>query len=148
MFEKILVICVGNICRSPMAEKALQQKLPGKTIASAGLASEKSHLVGKPADPMAIELASTKGLDLSQHQSRQLTPALCQEYDLLLVMERGHIEALTRIAPAARGKTMLLGEWVGKKEVPDPYQLSQEAFEHAFNIIESATTEWAKKLAN
>ncbi|RLV60381.1 low molecular weight phosphotyrosine protein phosphatase [Parashewanella curva] len=146
MFNKILVVCVGNICRSPVGEYLLKKQLPNKHIASAGIASKKSKLEGKPADNSMIELASENGLDISMHQSQQLTREMCNEYDLILVMEKGHIDAVTSINPAVRGKTMLLGQWIGQKEIPDPYKMSKEAFEHAYSLIDQSTREWAKKL--
>ncbi|ENM3904407.1 low molecular weight phosphotyrosine protein phosphatase [Vibrio cholerae] len=146
MFNKILVVCVGNICRSPTGERVLQKLLPHKTIASAGIAAEKSRLVGKPADAMAIEVAAEHGVDVENHHSQQLTPQLCSQYDLILVMEKGHMEALTQIAPEARGKTMLFGQWIGQKDIPDPYRQSKEAFDHAYKLIDEAAQAWAKKL--
>ncbi|EGS7960928.1 phosphotyrosine protein phosphatase [Vibrio cholerae] len=146
MFNNILVVCVGNICRSPIGERLLKQQLPHKNIASAGLASEKSRLAGKPADEMATLVASEHGLSLEGHQSKQLTPQLCNEFDLILVMEKGHISLLTEIAPSARGKTMLFGQWTGQQDIPDPYRQSKEAFDHVYKKIDSAAQQWSKKL--
>lgn len=146
MFNKILVVCVGNICRSPTGERVLQKLLPEKHIASAGIAAEKSGLVGKPADKTATLLAEEHGVDLTSHQAQQLTPALCAQYDLILVMEKGHIEALTSIAPEARGKTMLFGQWIGQKDIPDPFRQSREAFDYAYQLIDESAQTWAKKL--
>ncbi|MFA0441924.1 low molecular weight phosphotyrosine protein phosphatase [Vibrio sp. 10N.222.51.C12] len=147
MFDKVLVVCVGNICRSPIGERMLAEMLPNKEVASAGLASEKSGLVGKSADEKASAVAQRHGVCLENHQSQQLTSELCREYDLILVMEKGHIEALTSIAPEARGKTMLFGQWIGQKDIPDPYRQSKEAFDYAFELIALGATEWKKKLA-
>ena len=146
MFNKILVVCVGNICRSPSGERILQAKLPNKHIASAGVGTEKSGLAGKPADKMAAEVALAHGYSLEGHQAQQVTSDLCRDYDLILVMEKGHIDAVTRIAPEARGKTMLFGQWIGQQDIPDPYRLSKEAFDHAYDLIEKAADAWAKKL--
>ncbi|WP_412499491.1 low molecular weight phosphotyrosine protein phosphatase [Vibrio furnissii] len=146
MFNNILVVCVGNICRSPTGERVLQKLLPEKHIASAGIGVERSSLDGKPADGLAIEVATQHGVDLDNHQARQLTPQLCAQFDLILVMEKGHIEALTKIAPEARGKVMLFGQWIGKQNIPDPYRQSKEAFDFAFELIDQAAIAWAKKL--
>lgn len=146
MFNNILVVCVGNVCRSPSGERVLQTLLPSKHIASAGIGAEKSRLVGKPADEMATQVAAEHGVDLSNHQAQQLTSELCGQYDLILVMEKGHLEALTEIAPEARGKTMLFGQWIGQKDIPDPYRQSKEAFDYAYSLIEQAAQAWAKKL--
>ncbi|MDH5979702.1 low molecular weight phosphotyrosine protein phosphatase [Vibrio splendidus] len=146
MFNKILVVCVGNICRSPTGERVLQKLLPNKEVASAGISSEKSRLIGKPADDTAILIAAENGIDVKNHQSQQVTPQLCAQYDLILVMEKGHLEALTRISPEVRGKTMLFGQWIGQKDIPDPHTQSREAFEYAFQLIDKAAQAWAKKL--
>jgi len=146
MFNKILVVCVGNICRSPTGERVLQKLLPNKEVASAGIAAEKSRLIGKPADATAVLIASENDVDLEGHLSQQVTPQLCAQYDLILVMEKGHMEALTQISPEARGKTMLFGQWIGQQDIPDPYRQSREAFEHAYKLIEDAAQEWVDKL--
>ena len=146
MFSNILVVCVGNICRSPTGERVLQQLLPNKTISSAGIAVDKSRLTGKPADKTATLIASEKGFSLENHQAQQLTAQLCAKQDLILVMEHGHIDALTEIVPEARGKTMLFGRWMNSVDIPDPYRQSREAFDHAFSLIEQSAQAWAKKL--
>ncbi len=98
---------------------------------------------------MACEVMGQFGFDLSGHQAQQLTPKLCRDYDLILVMEKGHIEAVTNIAPEARGKTMLFGQWIGQRDIPDPYRQSREAFEHSLTLVEQAAQAaqaWATKL--
>jgi low molecular weight protein-tyrosine phosphatase len=146
MFNKILVVCVGNICRSPSGEYLLKQLLPNKTINSAGIATLKSGLSGKSADKMANTVAQEHGYSLDAHQAQQLTHELCRDHDLILVMEKGHIDAVMHIAPEARGKTMLFGQWIGQQDIPDPYRQSREAFDHAYMLIEQAANAWAKKL--
>lgn len=142
MFNKILVVCVGNICRSPTAERVLQQLKPHLTVASAGVGA----LVGHSADAMALEVAQQYGVSLQDHQAQQLTRELCSQYDLILVMEQKHLEAVSRIAPEARGKTMLLGQWQQQTEIPDPYRQSKEAFEFAYKLIQQSCQAWASKL--
>ncbi|EGQ7676991.1 low molecular weight phosphotyrosine protein phosphatase [Vibrio parahaemolyticus] len=146
MFSNILVVCVGNICRSPTGERLLQQLLPDKQISSAGIAVEKSRLTGKPADETARLVASERGIYLLDHKAQQLTAQLCAKQDLILVMEQGHIDALTELVPEARGKAMLFGHWIGSVDIPDPYRQSREAFEHALSLIENAAHAWVKKI--
>jgi protein-tyrosine phosphatase len=73
MLNRILVVCIGNICRSPMAESLLAQRLSGRSpdiwVGSAGLAA----LVGRPADPIAQTLMQERGLAISDHRARQIT---------------------------------------------------------------------------
>ncbi|MGF1740547.1 protein tyrosine phosphatase [Vibrio profundum] len=142
MFQKILVVCVGNICRSPSGEYLLKTLLPEKEIASAGIGA----LVGKPADKMAVAVAKENGVSLDGHMAQQLTETHCREYDLILVMEKGHISAVATIAPQARGKTMLFGQWIGQKEISDPYRQSREAFDHSYHLLEKSAAAWASKL--
>ncbi|MGB0893651.1 MAG: protein tyrosine phosphatase [Parashewanella sp.] len=146
MFEKILVVCVGNICRSPTGEALLKTHLPNLKIESAGIATEKSKLLGKAAEKNAEKVAAQNGVTLIGHSAQQLSRRMCNEFDLILVMEHKHIEAVTNISPEARGKTMLFGQWIGQKDIPDPYQKSIEAFEHAYQLIEKAAKAWSEKL--
>ncbi|MBN4044410.1 protein tyrosine phosphatase [Klebsiella michiganensis] len=142
MFDSILVVCTGNICRSPMGERFLRQLLPTKTIDSAGTGA----LIGHAADESAIKIASLHGLSLEGHIAQQFTSVLSRKYDLILVMEKYHIEQIGRIAPEARGKTMLFGQWLGQREIPDPYRKSDEAFASVYKLIEQAGNRWAEKL--
>ena len=143
MFDKILVVCVGNICRSPTGEYLLKSLLPNRAIASAGVGA----LVGKPADKTAMLVANEHGVNIENHIAQQLTSELCREFDLILVMEQGHINAVTNIAPEARGKTMLLSQWSNKQDIPDPYRQSREAFDYAYELISQSCQSWSKKLS-
>ncbi|MFP1738867.1 protein-tyrosine-phosphatase [Lonsdalea quercina] len=143
MFDSILVVCVGNICRSPTGERLLKHALPGKTVASAGLGA----LVGNPADRMANEVAAQHGLSLEGHSARQLTGALCRQFDLILVMEKGHIDAVGRLAPEVRGKTMLFGHWLNQQEIDDPYRRSRETFEMVYTQLEQSAHQWVQALS-
>src|SRR5690554_1527663 len=90
MFKSILVVCVGNICRSPTGEALLKGKLEGRGIevSSAGLGA----LVGKPVDATAAEVMAAAGYHLPDHQARQLTPDMLRAADLVLAMEQKHLE--------------------------------------------------------
>ncbi|MDO5356572.1 MAG: protein tyrosine phosphatase [Conchiformibius sp.] len=116
--------------------------MPKHSVASAGVGA----LVGRPADIQAA--AAATGLDMSAHRARQLTADIAAEYDLILVMEQSHIDAVAAIAPAARGKTMLFGQWLpqGTKDIADPYRQSDEMFQSVFNKLEQAADLWADKL--
>ncbi|MFJ5328900.1 arsenate reductase/protein-tyrosine-phosphatase family protein [Pectobacterium versatile] len=143
MFDSILVVCVGNICRSPTGERLLKQALPEKKIASAGLGA----LVGKPADATATEVANQHNLSLEGHQAQQLTSTLCRQFDLILVMEKEHIDGVCRIVPEVRGKTMLFGRWSEQQEIADPYRKSREAFEFVYLQLEQSAQKWAQALS-
>ncbi|HAT2279236.1 TPA: protein tyrosine phosphatase [Raoultella ornithinolytica] len=142
MFDSILVVCTGNICRSPIGERFLRQALPNKKIDSAGIRA----LVGHDADDSAVRIAERNGISLAGHKGQQFTSALSRQYDLILVMEKVHIEQIGRIIPEARGKTMLFGQWLNQKEIPDPYRKSDEAFASVYQMLAQAGQCWVEKL--
>ena len=146
MFNSILMVCVGNICRSPMAEALLIDRLSGGKhanikIASAGVGA----LVEHEADATAKELMTEKNIDVSMHRARQLNTEFICEYDLILVMEKGHINAVHNIAPSSKGKVHLLGKW-SDFEISDPYMQPRREFEVALELIERGVDEWAEKI--
>ena len=143
MFQNILVVCMGNICRSPTAERILQKKLPNHRISSAGI----NALAGKDADFQAIKTALKHGVIVAGHTARQLTPQMCDEADLILVMEPAHIDMVADIQPSALSKAFLLAQWLPKKNIPDPFKQSSEMFEAVFLQIEQAADTWADKLS-
>ena len=142
MFDTILVVCTGNICRSPIGERFLRQALPNKKIDSAGT----SALVEHSADDSAVRIAEKHGISLEGHKGQQFTSKLARQYDLILVMEKCHLEQIGRSAPEVRGKTMLFGQWLNQKEIPDPYRKSDEAFASVYQLIEQAGLRWVEKL--
>ncbi|EWH04600.1 phosphotyrosine protein phosphatase [Pseudoalteromonas lipolytica SCSIO 04301] len=144
MFDSVLVVCAGNICRSPTAEYVLKSKLHGKNIAvcSAGLTA----LEGKPADAMAQKITLEHGINMAAHAGRQISSSLVMQNSVILVMEQRHLDDLCSRYPQARGKTFLLGKWIGDKEIPDPYRQSEEAFKHVYDLIDSACSAWQKYL--
>ncbi|APA25865.1 protein tyrosine phosphatase [Escherichia coli] len=142
MFDSILIVCTGNICRSPIGERYLRNLLPDKKIDSAGTGA----LIEHAADDSAIKVAKNHGLSLEGHHSRQFTSSLGRQYDLILAMEKSHIEQIGNIAPEVRGKTMLFGHWLEQRDIPDPYRKSDEAFLSVYKLIEQAGKLWAQKL--
>jgi len=143
MINSILVVCVGNICRSPTGERLLKASLPDKKIASAGL----SAMVGEAADGTASSVANEHGVSLDGHIAQQLTSGMCRDYDLILVMEKKHVELVNRINPSVHGKTMLFGHWLNQQEIADPYKKSREAFEAVYGILENAAQKWVNALS-
>lgn len=142
--NNILTVCVGNICRSPVAEALLKERLPGRNIWSAGLQA----VVGYPAEAMASEIAALHGLDLSAHRAQQLAGWMCSQADLVLVMEAGQQQQLERLYPLARGKIRRLGEFgpQGAFDIADPYRQPRAAFEAAHTAIALGVEEWARRI--
>lgn len=142
MFNNIMMVCVGNICRSPMAEALLKHSKPNLTVFSSGVGA----LVGKPADPTAQALMLEKGIDLSRHRAQQINSVLVSSADLILTMEQKHVEVIQSKFPESRGKVHLIGKWNDNQEVPDPYKKDKAAFEVSLNLIEAGLDSWQSKL--
>lgn len=146
MFNELLIVCTGNICRSPVAEYFFRQGLastPGwrGRVGSAGIGA----LVGQAADETAQALMRERGIDLAAHRARQLTLGQLRQADLVLVMEKYQRQAVLDIDPAARGKTFLLGHWIDA-EIADPYRCGEEAHRQAIAMIVAATQPWLEKI--
>ena len=142
MFEKILTVCVGNICRSPSAERILAQLFPNKEITSAGIAAVVDHAI----EDNAAKLLADAGFNDKDHKARQVNTDIINNADLILVMEKKHQQKLMQKFPEASGKIMLLGKWNNEEEIPDPYKRSIEAFEFSFKQIEKNCNAWAQRL--
>ncbi|MGC5905481.1 protein tyrosine phosphatase [Providencia stuartii] len=142
MFNNILVVCMGNICRSPTGERLLQAHFPDKKVHSAGIIAKEDL----PAYDSAIRIVQNHNLSLDNHQSRRLTSELCKEADLILVMENDHIDRIHQQFPETRGKVMLFGQWLNKTEIPDPHKRSDEMFEHVYQLMEKAVIQWQGKI--
>lgn len=140
-FENILVVCVGNICRSPMAEALLKQRFPDKNIDSAGVGA----LVGHGADPAAIEIMQQQNIDITGHVAKQIDEALALKYELILTMSDGQNKWIEERFPFCRGKTFKLGHW-RDKDIADPYKHEMSAFITAYQDIVSSIDEWQDKL--
>lgn len=147
MIQKILIVCVGNICRSPMGEALFTEKLKNKSskivVRSAGLGA----LIGRSADKIAQELMLKKGLDISAHKARQISPEMLFDTDIIFTMTTGQQMQLECNLPSIRGRVHRLGHW-GGYDVPDPYRRPKEAFEQALTLIEKGVEDWCGKIWN
>lgn len=143
----MLVVCVGNICRSPLGERMLQAELTTRggqvSVSSAGLHA----LVGHEADSETASVAEKHGVSLDGHVARQFTQDLGRKHDLILVMEPDHKAEILRTAPSLSGKTFLFDQWSGGKGIADPYRRSREFHEAVFEMVRDGARGWAMKLA-
>ena len=141
-FDNILVVCVGNICRSPMAEALLKQRFPNKTIDSAGVGALVSH----PADPAALEIMSKQQIDINNHAAKQIDEHLAKQADIIFTMSDGQTKWIEERWPFCRGKTFKLGHWVDK-DIADPYKHEMSAFKTAYQDIVDGIAQWADKIS-
>lgn len=141
-FDNILVVCVGNICRSPMAEALLKQRFPNKNIDSAGVGA----LVGHSADPAALEIMTKQGIDITSHVAKQIDENLARTADIIFTMSDGQTKWIEERWPFCRGKTFKLGHWKNK-DIADPYKHEMSAFETAYQDIVESLEQWADKVS-
>jgi len=149
---KLLFVCTGNTCRSPMAEwifrKYLAEKLQckvdhldkiGYKASSAGV----MDVAGIPASTEAIAACAAKGIDITAHENKGLSKELIEDSDLIFAMERIHQERITSLSPEAANKCFLLA---GDKEISDPIGHPQEFFNSCADMIEASVKERISEL--
>ncbi|MBP0639837.1 low molecular weight protein-tyrosine-phosphatase [Cupriavidus sp. AcVe19-6a] len=141
MIKTVLVVCIGNICRSPMAQGLLQQALPDANVISAGLGA----LTGQPADAHAIEVMQDIGVDINGHRAQQLSRSLTTCADLILVMDNAQRQDIQHLHPATTGRVFRIGELAGF-DVPDPYREARPAFENVLRLIQRGVEAWVPRI--
>jgi protein-tyrosine phosphatase len=143
--HRVLFICLGNICRSPMAEGVFRRVVEAEGLAdrfeidSAGLGD---WHIGQEPDARAQAAAKSRGIDISGQCARQVALDDFARFDLLLVMDRSNYAELKRRAPANRRAKIQhfldFAPHAGTKDVPDPFFGGAEGFDHALDLIEAA----------
>lgn len=141
MIRHILVVCIGNVCRSPIAQGLLRNALPDLTVSSAGLAA----VVGAPADPLAVAVTAAAGIDVSGHRAQQLIAAHVAAADLVLVMDEAQKSTLQLRYPEFSGRVFRLGDRVGG-DVADPWGQPRQAFEQAFRCLREGVLDWLPRI--
>ena len=151
---RLLMVCLGNICRSPTAEGIVRAR-----VAEAGLADRVTvdsagtgdwHVDCSP-DPRAIATAAGHGVDISHLRGRQLSARDFDEFEWLLCADRSNLRDVRALAPdaAARSRVQLLLDWAGVEadaEVPDPYTGGADQFEHVWRLLERAADGVVRRL--
>lgn len=151
---KLLVVCLGNICRSPMAEGALRARVAASALAGrvqVDSAGTGGWHAGEPPDRRAIACARGHGVDISGQRARQLSVRDLEAFDWILCADRANVRDVLRMAPPTRReRVVLLLEWAGIEsggEVPDPYTGGPEDFEKAWRLVDSAAQAVVDRLA-
>ncbi|WP_103964717.1 low molecular weight protein-tyrosine-phosphatase [Nonomuraea solani] len=154
MTYRVCLVCMGNICRSPMAEVVLRKTLENHglgdrvVVESAGTGG---WHVGDPMDERALEILALHGYDGAEHRARQFTGDWFDRYDLVLAMDRDNVSNLRRLA-APGGEVRLFRSFDPDApegaEVPDPYYGGREGFEEVLALVESASEGVAEHIAD
>ena len=152
MTVRVLMVCLGNICRSPLAQGVIE-----RAVADAGIAVEADSAGvggwhrGEPPDPRAQAAAAARGLDISGQRARQTRQADFEDFDLILAMDESNLAALERARPeGARARLALLLDHApgSEREVPDPYYGGADGFERVVDLIEAGVAGLLEDLAS
>lgn len=144
MSLRLLVVCLGNICRSPVAEGVLRARIAASGLADSvevDSAGTGGWHAGEPPDRRAIASAAEHGIDISGLRARQLSDADYTRFDWLLCADRSNLRDVRARAPRdARARSDLLLDWSGVEsgDVPDPYTGGPAQFEHVFQLLDHA----------
>ncbi|RFC68422.1 low molecular weight protein-tyrosine-phosphatase [Mesorhizobium denitrificans] len=148
----VLFVCLGNICRSPLAEGLFRDAVRKRgwdnrfVIDSAGIGAWHQ---GSPPDPRSIAVAARYGIDISDQRARKIRPDDFERFDLVMAMDRSNVDDLRRVAePEARGRIHLFNQYAlgPVRDVPDPYYGGNDGFESVYRMLREASDGLAIKL--
>lgn len=147
---KVLMVCLGNICRSPLAEGILQAKLP-ENICIVDSAGTGDWHVGSPPDKRSVATARKFGVDISQQRCRQISKSDFENFDYIYVMDNSNYKNVLAIAPNEKAKQkvkVILNELYPNQnlEVPDPYYGSLQDFEEVYTLLNEVCEVIATKI--
>jgi protein-tyrosine phosphatase len=141
MIGRLLVVCTGNVCRSPVVASLIAARLPGVSVSSAGIAAKEDV----PVDPVAAAaLEARTGMDIGRHRPRRLVSALCDEADVVLVMERAHRQLLLARFCSSWGKTLMFDSG---EDVFDPRGQPRHVYDAWLGHILEKVEVWVDRIA-
>ncbi len=141
------MVCLGNICRSPLAEGILQSKVDDHHLVDS--AGTGDWHVGEQPDRRSVAVAKKHGVDISDQRAMHFNPIFFDEFDLIFAMDQQNMVDLQNLARNEEDQNkikLILKEGVGVTDnVPDPYYDGDDAFEHVFQLLDEATNGLIKK---
>ncbi|WP_249679447.1 low molecular weight protein-tyrosine-phosphatase [Pseudomonas abieticivorans] len=144
MLNKVLIICVGNICRSPMAAALLRHRSNGCVqVTSAGVQASS----GAYMDPMAKAVLKDFKIKSGEHRACQVTRDMLHWADLVLLMEQQQLKRVVELAPEVRGKVFLIGKWQNDLPIADPFRRPKNAFQQTYAQLARCVDDWLPHLS-
>ncbi len=149
MALKIVMVCLGNICRSPLAEGILKAKLPKDYVVDS--AGTGAWHTGQQPDKRSIATAKNRGLDITNQRARQFKVSDFDTFDYIYVMDNSNYKDVLSLAPTEESKSkvkLILNEIFPNEnvDVPDPYYGGDDGFENVFDMLDQACEAIARKL--
>ena len=143
----ILIVCTGNVCRSPMAEALMRHSLAQRGIAATVFSRGLAAPTGRAPHPFALQTAADFGVPIApDKRAAQVNPVDLRLAAVVLVMDKGHRHEVQQRFPAAGGKTFLLGHWQGEQEILDPLQEPEAVFQAQWPVMQAACESWVDHL--
>jgi protein-tyrosine phosphatase len=141
---RVLFVCMGNICRSPLAQGVFEGVLRREGLegeVSVDSAGTGSWHVGSPPDERALSAASLRGVDISSQRARHVTPEDCENFDYVLTMDEENYRAVAGLCRGGAVVRPFLDFATDSSEtaVPDPYYGGPDGFEHVLDLVEEAS---------
>jgi len=143
--RRVLVVCYGNICRSPYLEAVLKRAMPDVRVESAGFVGP-----GRVVPPFALTVSAQRGLDLSRFRSRQLVPAIVRDADIIVVMDAYQARYLERYFGVPRKRIVVAGDLdplpSATRAIVDPWEQPMDVFVSSFNRLDRCAAALASLL--
>lgn len=143
---KVLFVCMGNICRSPLAEGSFTQLVKNQGLSASikvDSAATHSYHISEPPDPRGIGTAAGRGIDISAQRARQVRARDFKDFDYVLAMDRDNIASLRVLCPSGlEHKLSLFLDFApgnSATEVPDPYYGGRDGFDHVLDLVQTGS---------
>ena len=140
----VLFVCLGNICRSPIAQGVFEDLLRREGLEEevfVDSAGTGAWHIGQPPDARGQESAGKRGMDLSNQRARRVAPEDCEKFDYLIAMDRENYESVSALCRQSDAEVRLFLDYapdLSQEEVPDPYYGGPDGFEHVLDLVEEA----------
>ena len=141
----ILMVCLGNICRSPLAQGILESKVDPKKVDVDSAGTEAYH-IGKAPDPRSIEIAKKNGIIIQNQKARQFHKNEFSFFSKIYVMDQSNYKKVIALAETDQDKEKVQLILEDQNEVPDPYYGGEDGFKHCFELLDNACDRILKSL--